>query len=254
MLEKWLSFHKQIRYEASFISLTKVPYMILPVGSIINAAAIIVGGGIGLLLGSRLPERIRQIVFQGLGLCVIVIGLQMAFVMKNPVVVIFSVLFGAVIGEALDIEAILTRGANALKARIHTKNPRFTEGLVGASVLFCIGSMAILGPFAEGLRGDMTILLTKSILDGFCSIALAAAMGVGVLFSALPILIYQGALTVFASFLQPYLSATVMNELTATGGILVLGIGINLLDIKTIRLANMLPALLFVVFLAHFFG
>lgn len=228
--------------------------MILPLGSLVNAAAVIGGSIVGLLLGARLPERVRAIVFQGLGLCTMVIGMQMAFKTANPLIMIFSILGGSVVGELCRLEELFIRGGEALKGRLKSANPRFTEGLVNATVLFCIGSMAILGPFDEGLRGDRTIVLTKSILDGFASVALASAMGVGVLFSALPLLVYQGGLTMFAGSLQPYLGPVVMNELTATGGVLILGIGINLLELKRIPLSNMLPALLFSVVLAHMFG
>lgn len=228
--------------------------MILPIGSLVNAAAIVGGGAIGLMLGSRLPERVRSIVFQGLGLCTMVIGMQMAFKTNNPLILIFSILGGAVLGELLRLEDAFLRCGELLKRHLRSSNPRFTEGLVNATVLFCIGSMAILGPFDEGLRGDRTIVLTKSILDGFASVALASAMGIGVLFAAVPLLIYQGALTMFAGVLQPFLGPVVMNELTATGGVLILGIGINLLELKRIPLSNMLPALGVVVLLAHWFG
>lgn len=228
--------------------------MVFPFGSLINAVAIVAGACLGMLLGSRLPERIRQIVFQGLGLCTMVIGLKMALTMNNALVVIFSIVGGGILGEIIGIENGLMRMADALKKRIRTGNPRFTEGFVGASVMFCVGSMAILGPFDEGLRGDTTILMTKSILDGFFTIGFAAAMGLGVLFSAVPVFIYQGLLTIFAGFLQPYLSAPIMVELTATGGILILGIGINIMEIKKIPLANMLPALPLSVLLAYYFA
>lgn len=228
--------------------------MILPLGSLVNAAAVVGGGFIGLLLGARLPDRVHAIVFQGLGLCTMVIGMQMAFKTANPLIMIFSILGGAVTGELMRLEDLFVKGGEALKARLKSSNPRFTEGLVNATVLFCIGSMAILGPFDEGLRGDRTIVLTKSILDGFASVALASAMGVGVLFAAVPLLLYQGGLTLFAGTLQPYLGPVVMNELTATGGVLILGIGINLLELKRIPLSNMLPALVYAVVLARIFG
>ena len=228
--------------------------MNLPVGSFINMAAVIGGGALGMLLGARLPDRVRAIVFQGLGLCTLVIGMQMAFKTANPLIMIFSILSGAIIGELLRLEDAFARAGEALKAKLRSGNPRFTDGFVTATLLFCIGSMAILGPFDEGLRGDRTIVLTKSILDCFAAIALASAYGVGVLFSALPLFAYQGGLTMFAGVLQPLLGPAVMNELTATGGLMVIGIGINLLEIKRIPLANMLPALLTAVLLASFFG
>lgn len=225
----------------------------LPVGSLINMAAVVCGGALGVLLGARLPDRVRAIAFQGLGLCTLVIGMQMAFKTANPLVMIFSVLSGAITGELLRLEDVLARAGEALKSGLRSANPRFSEGFVNATLLFCIGSMAILGPFDEGLRGDRTIVLTKAILDGFAAIALASAYGVGVLFSAVPLFLYQGSLTVFAGGLQPLLGPAVMGELTATGGVLVIGIGVNLLELKRIPLANMLPALLAAVLLASLF-
>lgn len=227
--------------------------MILPIGPLVNAVAVVLGSSVGMLLGGRLPDNVRTIVFQGLGLCTMVIGLQMAMKTANPLIMIFSILLGGIIGELLHLEARFMSAGDALKARMGSANPRFTEGLVNATVLFIIGSMAILGSFEEGLRGDRTIVFTKSILDMFASMALASALGVGVAVSAIPVFLYQGALTVFSSALQPYLGPAVMNELTATGGVLILGIGINLLEIKRIPLSNLLPALLVAVLLATVF-
>lgn len=228
--------------------------MVFPFGSLINAAAIILGGIIGMLLGSHLPDRVRYIVFQGLGLCTMVLGLKMALTMNNTLVVIFSIAGGGILGELMGIENGLMRMADALKKHSKTGNPRFTEGFVGASVMFCVGSMAILGSFDEGLRGDTTILMTKSILDGFFTIGFAAAMGIGVLFSSVPVFLYQSIVTISAAFLQPYLSSSIMTELTATGGILIVAIGMNIMEIKKIPLANMLPALPLCVLLAYFFS
>lgn len=227
--------------------------MIVPVGALINAGGIVVGGMIGMLLGARLPERIRKIVFQGLGLCVLVIGLKMALLSQNPVIVIFSIILGAILGECLQLENLFIRCGNVLKSRFKSSNPLFTEGMVNGTILFCIGALAILGSFDEGMRGDRSIVFSKSIIDSFAAMALASAYGVGVLFSAIPVLIYQGGLTAFAEVLQPWLTPAAMNELTAVGGTLIVGIGINLLELARIPLSNMLPSLLIVVGLASFF-
>lgn len=228
--------------------------MILPLGSFFNVACIIIGGTCGLALGGRLPERVRSIVFTGLGLCVLIIGFQMGMQSKNLLVLVFSVLLGSITGELLNLEKMLARSADKLKKIVKSNNSKFTDGFVSTSVLFCIGSMAILGSFEEGLRGEHTILFTKSILDGFAAMAFAATYGVGVLFSAIPVLIYQGTLTEFATYLQPIMTENMMTELTATGGALIIGIGISLLDLRAISLTNMLPALLFAPILAYFFG
>jgi len=227
--------------------------MVFPLGALYNALFVLAGGSVGMLLGSRLPERVRAIVFQGLGLCVLGIGIKMALVTANPVVMIFSVLIGSVIGELLHVEDGFVRFGDWCKKRFRSANPRFTEGMVSASVLFCIGAMAIIGSFDEGLRGDRTVILSKSVLDAFAAMALASVYGVGVLFSAVSVLIYQGALTVCAGFLQPWLGPAVMNELVAVGGTLIVGIALNLLNLTKIPLSNMLPSLLAVVVLAAFF-
>ena len=212
----------------------------IPLGAIINALGITIGSLVGLAFGARLPERVRAIVFQGLGLCVLVIGFKMALLTQNPLIVIFSIVIGSVAGEMIGLEARLIRVGDWL-------NPLFTEGMVNASVLFCIGAMAIIGSFDEGLRGDRAVVLSKTIIDSFAALAMASAYGLGVLFSAIPVLIYQGALTLLAGSLQSWLDPATMTELTAVGGTLIIGIGLNMLEITRISLSNMLPALLAVV-------
>lgn len=221
--------------------------MLIPVGTLVNVAAIIIGSLLGMILHDRLPLRVKSIVFQGLGLCVLVVGMQMALTMSEPLIVIFSVLLGGITGAAIRLEQGFARLGDWLKSRVKSKNTSFTEGMITASLIYCIGSMAILGSFDEGLRGDPTILFTKSMLDGFASIALAATYGVGVLFSAIPVFIYQFSLTLLAASAQDFFTAAMIAQLTATGGVLILGIGINLLELKQIPLSNLLPALIFAV-------
>ena len=221
--------------------------MILPIGATINAGAVVAGGCIGMLLGNRLPEGMRLIVFQALGLCTMVIGMQMACKTTNPLYMVGSILLGAVIGEALRLENAIAGGGDRLKRALRSGNAHFTEGFVAGAILFCIGPMAILGSLQEGIGGELTIVLTKSTLDFFAAIALGAAYGSGVMFASMPILVYQGGLTLFADALGPWLSDLMRAELEATGGILVLGIGVNLLEIKKIPLSNLLPALIVTV-------
>lgn len=228
--------------------------MVLPSGALVNAAAIILGSAVGMALHGHFPERFRRIVFQGLGLCVLLIGLQMAFTVKNPLILIFSILLGGLLGEALRLDRLFEALGERAKATLRSANPDFTEGLITASLIFCIGAMAIVGSFDEGIRGDATVLYTKSILDGFASVALAATYGSGVLYSFIPVLLYQGGLTVFAGMFQEHFSPLVISQLTATGGLLIVGIGLTLLDIKRINLSNLLPALLVVVVLTLLFG
>ncbi|WP_018124463.1 DUF554 domain-containing protein [Desulfovibrio oxyclinae] len=226
----------------------------IPVGSVVNAAAIVIGSLIGCMLHSRFPERIRTIVFQGLGLCVLLIGFQMAFKAQNILVVLFSILLGGIIGELVRLDTLFERLGNAVKKRIGSANPKFTEGLVSASLIFCIGALAIVGSIEEGIRNNPTVLYTKSILDGFASIALASSFGSGVLFSAIPVLLYQGGITIGAGYVESYLSPLIIDQLSATGGLLIAGIGIILLEIKDIRIANLLPSLALVPILTWVAG
>ncbi len=226
--------------------------MVFPLGSVINALAILVGGSVGLLLHGRLPEKMRLVVFQGLGLCVLVIGMQMALQGRNALLVVLSILIGGILGEAMGLEDRFAGLANSLKGLVRSSNTRFVDGMVNASLIYCIGAMAILGSFDEGIRGDHSILFTKALLDGFASVALASTYGSGVLFSALPVLAYQGLLTVFAGSFQGFFSEHLIAQLTATGGTLILGIGINLLGLTVIRLSSLLPSLVVIVLLSAF--
>lgn len=223
--------------------------MVLPIGSMINAAAVVAGGCIGMLLGNRLSGRMRQIVFQGLGLCTLSIGMQMTFQTTNPLYMVGSILLGAVIGEAISLEDNIIRAGEAAKRVFKSGNQRFSEGAVAATLFVCIGSLAIVGPLQEGLEGDRTIVLTKSMLDFFAAVALGAAYGSGVLVAAIPMLLYQGSITMFADVIRPYLTDVMRAELTATGGVMIVGIGINLLEIQKIRLSSLLPALVVVIIL-----
>lgn len=222
-------------------------------GTLINAAAIIVGGSIGLILHSRLPERFSKIVFQGLGLFTLFLGVSMALKTNEFLIMIFSVLIGSVAGEAMRLEDWVNRLSETIKEKLSLKGGRFTEGLVTAFLLFCVGSMTILGAIEEGLGDEPNLLLAKSVMDGFSSIALTAAMGIGVIFSIVPLIIYQGGLTLAASWAGDYFDIAVINELTALGGILLLGLGLKILEIKSIKVINMLPSLVIVVVLAWLF-
>lgn len=233
---------------------TKRVRMIIPTGTLINVLAVLVGGTTGLLLRTRMPARIRDIVFQGLGLCTFAIGVSMALKMQNPLTIIFSVVIGGIVGELLQLEKRFENIGGYLKAKVKSKNELFIDGLITAFLLFCVGSMTILGAFDEGLRGDPTLLLTKAMLDGFASVALAATYGVGVIFSVIPLFLFQYGLTLFANILQHWFTEPLIAQLTATGGILILGIALTVLDIKRIRLSNLLPALIFIVILTVTFG
>jgi uncharacterized membrane protein YqgA involved in biofilm formation len=181
----------------------------------------------------------------GVGLTSLVIGLQMSLATKNTLVVLGSLLAGGIVGELIRLHEGLNKLGDALQVEFSTgKDGTFSKGFVTASLLFCVGPMTILGSFQDGLNGDYTLLATKSILDGFASLAFAASMGWGVVFAALTILIYQGGLTLGAGLVKPLLTEPMVVEMTATGGTLILAIGLNLLDLTTVRVANFLPALL----------
>lgn len=217
-------------------------------GTIVNMAAVILGSGIGMMVHSRLPQGIQKIVFQGIGLSTGIIGMSMALKTENFLVMVLSVVLGSILGQATDLE----RRINSITARFSKGNDRFVQGFITATMLYCIGSMTILGAIEDGLGQYPTLLYTKSLMDGMSSVALAASFGVGVMFSAVPLLIYQGGLTLCAAWATAMMSTEMMNEMTAVGGLLLVGLALNILDIKHISIINMLPSLIFAVVLAYF--
>jgi uncharacterized membrane protein YqgA involved in biofilm formation len=218
-------------------------------GTIVNVVAVLVGSGIGLAVGDRLSERLQRIITTGLGLSVLLIGGQMALQVQNMLVVIASMVLGGVIGELLGIEAGLERAGEWLKARARSSSGTFVTGYVTASLVFCVGPMTIGGSIQEGMSGNPDIIYTKSMLDGAASVAFASSLGVGVSCAAITVLILQGALTLLGRQLAFLLRPEILNELTATGGLLILAIGLLLLDVKRLRVANLLPALAVAVLL-----
>lgn len=225
-------------------------------GTIVNVVAIFLGCSAGFILKSKFPEKIEKIIMQALGLASLLIGMQMAIKADNILLVIFSLVIGGVIGEIIDIEAGLERFGERIKRKFKSNNTseRFVEGFLTASLLYCVGSMAIMGAIKEGLSGNPDILYAKSLLDGVTSIAFTAAMGIGVLFSAIPVFLYQGGITLLARTIKDFLSPEIINEMTAVGGILIWGIGFGLLGIKKIKVGNLLPAILVAAFLAAIFS
>ncbi len=222
-------------------------------GTLINVTGVIIGSIIGLTIHSRLPQRIITTTFQGIGLFTIVLGVTMAVKTTNFLLMIVSIVTGSIVGELINIEAALNKLSEKIRKKTQFANDKFSEGFITSSLMFCIGSMAILGALEEGLGGTPHLLMAKSVLDGFCSLVLAASLGVGVIFSAVPLLIYQGGLTLFASSLQGSLTESIINELTSVGGLLLIGLGIDILEIKKLKIMNMLPSLAVVVVLAWLF-
>ena len=225
----------------------------IPLGSLVNGAAILCGGLLGLALHGRFPDRVRIIMFQALGLSILLIGLKMALTMNAPLLVVVSMLAGAVAGETVDIERRMALAGERIKTMLRSENALFTDGLVSASVIFCTGTMAILGPFDEALRGDHTLLFTKSMLDGSVAMILATTLGAGVLLSFLPVVLYEGALTFLATAAHGYFTPDRLTQLTAVGGLLIVAIGINMLGLLKIKVSNLLPAIVAAAVLAPFF-
>lgn len=222
-------------------------------GTIVNAAAIVVGGFVGSLLKKGLPQRYEAIVFQALGLFTLVISLSMVLKMQQMLLCVFSLLIGALVGEFFRLDQKVLGFGEWLKAKVRLKNEKFSEGFIAASLLYCVGSMAILGAIEEGSGKFPLLLLTKSVMDGFTAIAFASAFGYGVLFSAISVFIYQAGLTLLFILFGTLLSEPVINELTAVGGILLLGLAFDLLGMKKIKVVNLLPSLIVIIVLAYIF-
>lgn len=227
-------------------------------GTLINIATVLVGGGLGILVGARLPDRVRQTVVAGLGLFTAAIGIQMFLESENAIIVLGSLLLGGLLGEWWGIEAGLHKLGAALESRFAPQGKqtglsqapkddpgsRFIRGFLTASLVFCVGPMTILGSIQDGLSGDFQLLAIKSVLDGFAALAFASSLGIGVLFSTIVILGYQGGISLLAAQAQAVATTEMLAEMTAVGGVLLLGIAIsNLLEIKPIRVGNFLPAL-----------
>jgi uncharacterized membrane protein YqgA involved in biofilm formation len=237
------------------------------IGTLLNIATVLVGGTLGLLFGSHLPDRLRKTVIAGLGLFTLAYGLYNFLKTQNPLIVLGSLLIGALLGEWWKIEEGLQNFGKWLESHFGGKqadNPEsdpsgptapsqggrlvssrdFVRGFLTASIVFCVGPMTILGSIQDGLKGDYSLLAIKSVLDGFAALAFASTLGVGVLFSVIVILFFQGGITLLAAQLSAVVSPAMMSEMTATGGVLLLGIAISsLLEIKPIRVGNFLPSL-----------
>jgi uncharacterized membrane protein YqgA involved in biofilm formation len=212
-------------------------------GSVVNAAAIIVFGVIGSFLKKGIPKRYGDLVIAALGFFTVMLGVNFAMKLEHPLVVIFSLVIGAAIGEWIDIEKRMDNFGNKVQNRLKGFKGNFSQGFVTSSLLFCVGSMAIMGSLQSGLANNHDTLYTKAVMDGVISVVFASTLGIGVAASALPVFIYQGAITLLAAFLQPYLSTAVVVEMTAVGGILLMGVGSNILEIKKVRVGNLIPAI-----------
>lgn len=212
-------------------------------GPLVNAAAIVVCALLGRFILKGLPERFEEIVKKAIGLSIIYIGIAGAFGNQRVMILILSMVIGSAIGELLDIDKGMTSLGVWAEKKLGLSDSNFSKGFVSASILFCTGSMAIVGSMNSGLMGNHEMLFAKSILDGVISIVFASAMGLGVAFSAVPVLVYEGAIALGAGFVKEWMTAEIITEMSAVGSLLIAAIGFNFLTVKQIKVANMVPAI-----------
>ncbi len=225
------------------------------VGVLVNMLAIVFGGLLGLLLGKNVPEKVTQTVLGGLGLGVLYVGIRGSLDGENVALAILSVVVGGVLGEFLDIDARLHQAGEALRARlaVHASSHSFVEGFVTCTLVFCVGAMAIVGSLQSGLSGDHATLFAKAVLDGVFALVMATTLGVGVLFSAAAVLVYQGALTLAAQAISGFLTQPMIDEMNCVGALLIIGIALNLLGVTKLKIANFLLAPLLPILFHWFF-
>jgi uncharacterized membrane protein YqgA involved in biofilm formation len=212
-------------------------------GTIVNSLAILVGSLLGFLLKGGIPDRINDSIMKGLALCVMVIGISGAIKSENMILVISSIVVGAIIGELIDIDKWLKRLGDFIEDKLQGRGGKISEGFVTASLVYCVGAMAIVGSLDSGLKGDHGILFTKAMLDGISSIMFTSTLGIGVALSSVSVFLYQGAITIAASFVQGILTGPVVTEISAVGSLMIMGLGFNMLGLTKIKVANFLPAI-----------
>ncbi len=222
-------------------------------GTIINTLTVIIGSIIGIFIKKEIPEHYKKIFFQSIGLITICLGITMFYNMENIIIIIISLIIGALLGTLLNIEKQIEKFGNYLKIKLKIGNDRFSEGLITAFVLFCVGPMTFIGTLQAGTSNNTNLIYTKSLLDGISSIILASAFGNSILVSAIPLFIFQTILTLLASKISIFFTPDIINGLNSIGGILLLALGINILEIKKIAVANFLPSLLIVILLIYIF-
>jgi uncharacterized membrane protein YqgA involved in biofilm formation len=214
-------------------------------GTIVNVITVILGSGVGMVLGGRLSERFKEVVLQAIGLFTILIGITMVTKSQNFIEIFISLILGGLTGEELRLDLRLNNMMESVKKRISPNSPHFVDGFITATLVFCVGAMTVVGSIQEGLTSDPTLLYTKSVMDGITSLTLASGLGIGVMVSAISVLIIQGGLTLLGSKLQFLTQEIYINNLTGLGGILIIGIGLELLTIKKIKVLNLLPSLVY---------
>jgi len=214
------------------------------IGVLVNVFAIIFGSLIGLLLRKGISERYKNIVMQAIGLSVLIIGIVGAIKTEEIILLVISLVLGGLIGTFLKIEKNLEKLGDSLENKFQSSNAQFSKGFVMASLVYCVGAMAIVGSIEAGVNGNNEVLFTKAILDGVTAVFFTASLGYGVLFSSIPVFIYQGSITVFGIYIKDYLNDSMINEVSAVGSVLILGIGLSMLEIKKINVGDLLPAVI----------
>jgi uncharacterized membrane protein YqgA involved in biofilm formation len=223
------------------------------IGTIANALAIIAGGVIGLLFKNAIPEKISQALLKVTGLAVIAIGINLMLAGENFTLLIISLVVGTVIGEAIDIEGKLDKFGAFIESKMKNRGGNVALGFVTCTLVYCVGSMAIVGSIQSGLTGNHEILFSKAVLDGITAVTFAATMGAGVVLSGISVLFYQGIITMLASFMQPLLSPVVVSEMTAIGGVIIMGIGLNFIIANRMKVGNFLPSIFIPIIYYLFF-
>lgn len=213
-------------------------------GTIVNSLAIIIGALSGVILRNGIKDEYKNTIMDGIGLSVLVIGIMGAIKTENIILIVGSIVLGSIFGEMIGIENKLDRFGLKMEKKFGKGDANFSKGFVMASLVYCIGAMAIIGALESGLTGNHETLFAKSILDGISAIIFASTLGIGVAFSAIPVFIYQGGITLLANTINSLLTTNMINEMSAVGGVLILAIGINQLGLKKIRIGSMLPAIL----------
>jgi uncharacterized membrane protein YqgA involved in biofilm formation len=223
-------------------------------GTLFNTVAILAGGAFGLLVGRYISEKAYKLIFQCLGLFSIHLGISMASKTQDMLVVMFALLIGAIVGVILDIDGLLTKLGEALRRRFERggKTGNFTKAFVTTSILYCVGSLSVIGAIENGVNGNPSLFLVKGCMDGSATIFFAASMGIGALFSALPIFIYQGSLTFAAQWLSAYITNSMLNNLSGLGGMVVIGVSLNVLEVTDIKTSNLLPGIVLVLLFSAF--
>lgn len=222
------------------------------IGVIANAAAVAVGGILGSFLHKGIPEKLSQLMMQGLSLCVLYVGISGSLEGNNTIVVVLSIVFGAILGELFNLDQKLQLFGDFLQSKVQSDNP-ISEGFITCSLFVCVGAMAIVGSLQSGLTGNHETLFTKGLIDGIIAMIMATTMGIGVAFAAIPLFIYQGLLTVSAGAISGYLTMDVINEITCTGSLLIIAIALNMLKVTNIKTANLLLAPFLPILFCRFF-